>query len=112
MGTAASMLALTRASVGYLRAGCVGLKWYSSGWTGGSRAAIKTAQLSKLEIVGRAGAILGFAADTYEVINGDIPLSHYGANTAMALIISANAVLKRIRTIADSIWIPLIYNFQ
>ena len=87
VGTATSMLALTRASVGYLKAGSATINWYSSGWTGGSRASIKTAQLSKLEIVGRVGVGIGFAADTYEFfVAGSISGSHYATNTAMGIV--------------------------
>lgn len=78
-----TILGLTGASVGYLKAGSVSLKWYSSGWRGGSRALIKTAQLA--ETVGRVGVGIGigFVADTYEFANGNISDSHYATNTVM-----------------------------
>lgn len=79
-----TILGLTGASVGYLKAGSVSLKWYSSGWRGGSRALIKTAQLSKLaETAGRVSVGIGFLADTYEFANGNISGSHYATNTVM-----------------------------
>ncbi|NVM62214.1 RHS repeat-associated protein [Mucilaginibacter sp. SG538B] len=79
-----TILGLTGASVGYLKGGSVSLKWYSSGWTGGSRAIIKTARLSKVaETVGRVGVGIGFVADTYEFVNGNISGSHYATNTVM-----------------------------
>lgn len=82
-----TILGLTGASVGYLKAGSASLKWYSSGWTGGSRAFIKTAQLSKFfEAVGRAGVGVGFLADTYEFANGNISGSHYATNTGMGIV--------------------------
>jgi len=84
---ATTILGLTGASVGYLKAGSASLKWYSSGWTGGSRAIIKTAQLSKIaESLGRIGVGAGFLFDTYEVVNGNITISHYVTNVVMGAI--------------------------
>jgi RHS repeat-associated protein len=86
---ATTILGLTGASVGYLKAGSASLKWYSSGWTGGSRAFIKTAQLSKFfEALGRAGIVIGFAADTYELATGNLEggWQHWATNTTMGIV--------------------------
>ncbi len=93
-GTTSAVIGLTRASVGYLKGGSVSLKWYSSGWSGGSRAFIETAQLSKLaETAGRVGFGIGFVADTYEFANGDISGSHYATNTGMGIVGQTRLVL-------------------
>ena len=73
-----------KSSIAYSRAGAAYLKYYASGWAGGSRALIKTVKFA------RVAAVAGFAAgeimDGIALYNGKIGWTHAGANLIMGVV--------------------------
>ena len=68
-GTAASTIEISTGSVRIFKGGSISPKFYGTGWTGGSRAKIKTYGLGTVgKILGRTSLVVGIAGD----INGMI----------------------------------------
>ncbi|ATP58038.1 hypothetical protein CPT03_16975 [Pedobacter ginsengisoli] len=73
--------------MGYSRAGAVSLNYYSSGWTGGTKAMIKTIKIAKIaRIMGVAGFAAGEIMDGIALYQGKIGWGKASVNLAMGIV--------------------------